>query len=144
MIRNGTDPSAIWITVDEWDRPAEPADPTPATLQYPSAEAWVADWLAVTVRRNVNERRGGRILAWCPRWWAHPEALNRLTGLWATWESTRTAIASGQVEAGLRWWLTYADPTLAVLFDPDHGPFSHCHRDGHRDDLQPLPVIEAP
>ena len=26
---------------------------------------------------------------WCPQWWAHPEAVSRLTALWRSWEAFR-------------------------------------------------------
>jgi hypothetical protein len=125
---------------DEWAFDEKPtrsasahAGPEP---YYPDAATWVTDWLAATVRRPVNEKRAGQTLAWCPRWWAHSEAVERLEATWRAWEAARL----GDPEAPARWWLGVLDPMLGRLMDPHLGPFAQCYRDGHTEDLAPLPV----
>lgn len=133
---------------DDWDdqdgtspdspTAAGPAMPRP---QYPDVAAWVTAWLAPTVRRHVNDKRGGEILAWCPCWHAHPEAVDRLTGMWRAWEASRVDTAPSAVAD---WWLSVADPMLTILMDPYRGPFADCHRSGHADTLPRLPLDPQP
>jgi hypothetical protein len=134
----GDDPDAL----DDEHNQVDPAD-APPEPRYPDLEAWVTQWLAPTVRREVNARKPGGILAWCPQWWRHAEAITRLEGLWRCWELARVAGAEGRPDAFVTWWLTMADPTLAVLFDPEQGPFARCHRAGH-EDLPALPSDPVP
>lgn len=100
---------------------------------YPTVGAWVTDWLAPTIRRPTSGR------CWCPSWWAHPEAVWRLSALWQAWE---TLMAEGDTGPS-SWWLQHADPHFRVLLATS-GPFAAC-RSGHSDDLAPLPVTpESP
>lgn len=73
--------------------------------------------------RPIIERRLGppRGVAWCPRWFDHPEAVYRLTAVWAAWEAT--------LDRSI-WLLRHVDPHLTVLFDGERGPFWRC-ADGH-------------
>ena len=95
---------------------------------YPTVEAFVTEYLAPIIRRPTAGR------CWCPSWWAHPEAVWRLTALWNAWEALTVDHDTGASS----WWLHHLDPHLRVLFDRA-GPFAGC-RGSHTDTLQPLPV----
>ena len=67
-------------------------------------------------RQTVPGRGDG--LRWCPRWWAHPLALDRLESLWRAWEALR-------LDPGTRlsvWYRDHFAPALADLTGAD-GPF---------------------
>lgn len=88
---------------------------TTTTPRYPDVGAWVDEWLLTTYQRTLNGHR-----TWCARWREHPEAVQRLEAMWAAWQRSH----DDPIKLGA-WWLTVADPHLAVLLDPD-GPFSGC------------------
>jgi hypothetical protein len=105
-------------------------DANDAGRQFESLHHWFNGWLATHYARPLDT--GGRV--WCPHWHEHPEAVSRLTALWLEWE--RAAAGDGRGMAG--WWLSYCDPTMAVLLDPD-GPFTDCRR-GHVAQTAVLPI----
>lgn len=100
-------------------------------VAYDSVESFVRDHVAVLVQRKLQGS-----VTWCPQWYLHPEAVDRLTALWRAWEELHDA-----PNAGLsRWWLNHADPHLAVLMDRLAGPFVYCSPDkGHSGRCGPLP-----
>ena len=57
---------------------------------YGSVEDFVAEFLSV-----ATEVRTGGPVSWCASWWAHPEAVLRLTALWRAWEALRLEPATG-------------------------------------------------
>jgi hypothetical protein len=97
-------------------------------------ETWVNHIYAPTfIRRTTQLQR------WCPSWWAHPEAIVRLTALWRTWEIARVA----ETGDGIADWLRgYFDPINPVLLGAE-GPFGSCTPDRHTD-TPALPVTPAP
>ena len=101
---------------------------------FPGLEEWVVGWLAPTVRRQHNENT----FRWCPQWWAHPEAISRLNGLWEAWENART---DGAI-AMLGWWQVL-DHHLTLLTSTG-GPFAQCTHTGHRSDGNPLTTAPSP
>ncbi|MFI6580975.1 DUF4913 domain-containing protein [Embleya sp. NPDC050493] len=111
----------------------EPApEPEPEKLFFPSVDVFVAEYLAPLLRRRLNRS----LAVWCPSWWAHPEAVARLTSLWRAFEYLRRDPALGVSI----WWTHHADPHLRALMDPDVGPFAVCDpRDGHSS--SPLPAL---
>ncbi len=114
------------------------ARPTPKPpLAFGSTAGWVTQMLFPTYRREVL--RAG--FTWCPRWWAHTEAVARLEALWRAWEHHRQLPAVGMAV----WWKDYADPTMAALFNPA-GPFAACTPTRHhdRDPVPPLPQEPPP
>lgn len=119
------------------ERPADaPAEPDEPELRYGSVLVFVEKHLVEMYRRDVSGQR----LRWCPCWWAHGEAWSRLESLWRAWEHLRLDGATGMAT----WWKDYADPTMAVLFDPD-GPFAGCSAErGHSPRHKPLPVEPMP
>jgi len=110
--------------------------PVPPLL-FGSTAAWATQMLFPTYRREVL--RAG--FTWCPRWWAHAEAVGRLEALWRAWEHHRQLPAMGMAT----WWKDYADPTMAALFSPT-GPFAACTPTRHhdRDPVPPLPQEPPP
>lgn len=125
------------VPADEWaEEEQEAAEPAPELL-YPSLDQWMAGYLAPTWRRNFGN---GSHATWCPGWWRHAEAVDRLTALWRAWEHLRLDPATGMAV----WWRDFADPAMAVLTDT-RGPFANCSPDrGHG--LLPggLPLEEPP
>ncbi|MFY1573276.1 DUF4913 domain-containing protein [Verrucosispora sp. WMMD703] len=121
------------------------ADPPPATSKpagdepvYRNVEAFVGDYLAhVVERRLASGPTSG--LNWCPRWWAHPEAISRLYALWRAWETLR--VSDPQTGMSI-WWRDHLDPHLAALA-AEYGPFSRCDPTKHTEP-RPLPVELAP
>lgn len=84
---------------------------------------WVAGYLLPRYRRSRQQR-------WCPVWWEHAEAVDRLDALWQSWEALRSEGPTGLAV----WWRDFADHHLHVLTDPELGPFHACDTDrgGHR------------
>jgi hypothetical protein len=92
--------------------------------------AWVEEHLAVVEYTHSDKSTA----AWCPEWWKHPEAVERL---WACFAARQQAtIDSGAHADSLSdWWLTHWDRHAAILFDASAGPFRKCDRNlGHLHD----------
>lgn len=118
------------------DQSSSTDNPAPATTRFPSVYGFVTGHLSDLYRRDVS----GQKVIWCPQWWAHGEAVSRLEALWRAWEHLRLDGGTGMAV----WWKDYADPTMAVLFDPQ-GPFAGCSTDrGHKPRLLPLPCEPMP
>ncbi|MEU5774598.1 DUF4913 domain-containing protein [Streptomyces venezuelae] len=127
-----TDESMHAATDEEAVRDEE----TRASLIFPSVEEFVTEYLSAVVHRRTDD--GSHV--WCPDWWAHAEAVARLTALWRAFEYLSSDPALGMSN----WWLHHADPHLAVLLDP-HGPFHACGpHHGHQERPPTLPVTSAP
>ena len=109
----------------------EKGPPEPA---YPNSATWVARWLCPNLEREIK-----RSFEWCPQWWDHPEAVQRLEALWRAWEILRLNGGTGMST----WWVDHADHHLALLCNPDIGPFGHCHTT-HGRDVAPLRATEPP
>lgn len=85
---------------------------------YTAIAVWVQHWLLPTVERRVAQgSRGG--IYWCTRWWAHPEALQRIYALWREWEKARADATMSH------WWRDHLDPHLLALAS-DNGAFHQC------------------
>ena len=97
-------------------------------------ETWVEHVYAVVFVRKISQNR-----RWCSQWWAHAEAIVRLTALWRTWEAAR---ASEEDSALADWLRTYFDALNPVLL-ADDGPFASCTVDRHSEQ-RPLPLTEPP
>lgn len=106
------------------ERPAEFGNP----------EEFVQNFLAPHIRRRL----GGRY-TWCSQWWAHEEALSRITALWLAFEYLRWEGALGMST----WWLHHADPHLSILLSKDDGPFAAC-KPGRHEVVDLLPTSPAP
>ena len=102
---------------------------------YPNVEAWVGEWVVAVFARR---RAGAGAIRWCPQWWAHPEAVVRLEGLWRAWEVLRR-----DPNLGMATWLRdHFDPQWRILTG-DTGPFLGCEGDKHHV-IPDLPVTAAP
>lgn len=107
-------------------------------LFFTSLEEFTTEFLSPLIRRRLNRA----VALWCPKWWAHPEAVSRLSSMWRAFEYLRKDPGLGMSV----WWTHHADPHLRALMDPDHGPFAVCDpRDGHNSSpLLPLPLVPVP
>ncbi|AKK07391.1 hypothetical protein CMUST_15510 (plasmid) [Corynebacterium mustelae] len=73
---------------------------------------------------------------WSPKWWAHPEAIARLDGLWRTFEKLRIDAPATHVELFLR---LHGDYHMRYLMQPD-GVFSQCRKE----DVPTVPLPSQP
>ena len=94
---------------------------------------WVEELLIPVYGREVSSTA-----MWCPRWWAHPEAVARLHALYLAW-MVLTGEGS-ELYGPAMWHRDYLDPTMAALRSPD-GPFAGCTSLGERPKHR---VLEAP
>lgn len=82
-----------------------------------------------SVGRHDDDAQTGTAIYWCPRWWLHPEAVNRIEALWRTWEQLRTDPMMGMSA----WWRDHFDHHWDRLVGSG-GVFAYCtptlHRDG--------------
>jgi hypothetical protein len=109
---------------DEGDDDEEEFDLFPAFLE------WVEEHLSVVEYTHSDKSTA----AWCPEWWKHPEAVERL---WACFEAREQARqdAAAHMDALSDWWLTHWDRHAAILLDAKAGPFRRCDRNlGHLHD----------
>ena len=113
----------------------EQAAPEPV---YRNVEAFVREYLTHVVERRIASGPDSG-LNWCPRWWAHPEAISRLYALWRAWETLR--VSDPQTGMSI-WWRDHLDPHLAAL-TAEYGPFNRCGPNKHTEP-RPLPVELAP
>ncbi|MFF1380672.1 DUF4913 domain-containing protein [Streptomyces sp. NPDC058308] len=130
-----TDEPGTWSEPDATDEQAIRDDERRATLVFPSVEDFVNDYLVHLVQRRTDD--GSHV--WCPCWWAHAEAIARLTALWRAFEYLSRDSALGMTN----WWLHHADPHLAVLLSP-YGPFHACGTSLGHQAPSPLPTEPAP
>lgn len=117
-------------------RKGKAAKEQPPPLVFSNVEEFVRDYVAPTYRRKL----GSSTATWCPEWWRHEEALQRLGAMWRTWENLRHDPVAGLST----WFLQHGDPHMRVLMDPDGGPFAACTKKGHAErPLEPLPLKPA-
>lgn len=118
--------------------PLDPVWPEGHSPHYPNTATWVSEWLCPTMEREIT-----RSVAWCPMWWDHPEAAERLDALWEAWELGR--LGGGTWKSA--WWVQHADRHLSRLCHPDTGPFGHCHSTHRRDTpawrSEPIPANDV-
>ena len=76
-------------------------------------------WVELMIHdtESVSDTKNERY--WCPQWWAHPEAVNRLNGLHAAYGQ---AVVDDTLSA---WWIQHWDSHARILF-AQHGPFENC------------------
>lgn len=98
-----------------FDGDGQPEDDVPEPV-FARVEDWVDQYFRPVFRRPV-----GGVYRWCPRWWAHAEAVTRLTALWRAWESCRLEPATGIAD----WLRDYLDPEMSALLSAQ-GPFYQC------------------
>src|SRR5260370_404619 len=113
--------------------PASPATGTESDVPLPAFES-VEDWIDSYFLPMFRRPLGGQY-RWCARWWAHAEAVSRLTALWRAWEALRPAPATGIRD----WCRAHLAYHLPILLGPD-GPFCQCDGSGHQE-LRPFPAV---
>lgn len=127
------------MTVDtqqQWPRQRqEESSESPPPPRFGHVEEFVSEFLSIAIQRKQNSLRS----VWCPKWWAHPEAVLRLTALHDAFEALRLQGGTGMSI----WWVGHADPQLAVLFNRENGPFMFCVG-GHTDVDCPLEHATPP
>ncbi|WP_234391494.1 DUF4913 domain-containing protein, partial [Nocardia suismassiliense] len=119
-IRNGHKDLLAPLPVDLELLPAElSAATTPAPGDaFGSVTEFVHTFLIDLYRRQVTDTNEK---VWCPQWWCHREARERLALLWHTYEYLRRGGPLGLST----WLLDHADHHMPDLFDP-RGVFSQC------------------
>lgn len=122
-----TDPAASRVRASQ--SPRDEATP-PESSGTPQLDDLFVDWViehCSIVEYVWSEKRA----AWCPEWWKHPEAVERL---WVLWLARTQAYANDDdLGAASSWWLQHWDRHAPILFDARLGPFRHCDRQlGHR------------
>ena len=113
--------------------PASPATGTDSDVPLPAFES-VEDWIGSYFLPMFRRPLGGQY-RWCAQWWAHAEAVSRLTALWRAWEAMRLEPATGISD----WYSAHLDYHLPILLGPD-GPFCQCDRSDHQE-LDPFRAV---
>ena len=113
--------------------PSEEADEGELEPLYPDVQSWVENLYVVTFIRPDTQQ-----VRWCASWWAHPEAIIRLTALWQTWEIARLVPGTGMAD-----WLRTNLDSLAPVLHSATGPFASCSPNTHRNQ-QPMQVTNPP
>jgi len=116
--------------------PAGPGPADPQEIPEPVFET-VEDWVDGYFRPRFRRPLGGEF-RWCPKWWAHPEAVSRLTALWRSWEACRLEPATGISD----WYRDHLDHHLPILLG-SRGPFFQCGPDSGHVDQPPFPADEV-
>ncbi|MET3976572.1 hypothetical protein ABIE39_002880 [Cellulosimicrobium sp. 4261] len=75
------------------------------------------EYLRNVYRRHIAGRGEHRV--WAAEWWKYDEAVIRLEALWRAWEHLHQDPATGMSV----WWRDHADHHMAILLDPQNGPF---------------------
>jgi hypothetical protein len=100
---------------------------------------WVIEHCSI-VEYVWSEKRA----AWCPEWWKHPEAVERLFALWTA--RTQAYANDEDLAAVSSWWAYHWDHHAPILFDTRTGPFRNCDKalgHLHDDGGTRTPVVEA-
>ncbi|WP_181436199.1 DUF4913 domain-containing protein [Curtobacterium sp. MCBD17_008] len=79
---------------------------------------WAEEHLSVVKCTHLDKSTA----VWCPEWWKHPEAVERL---WAWFEARQEAVidAADRADALSDWWLTHRDRHAAILFGGKAGSY---------------------
>lgn len=125
------------------DQPPPPED-TAATAQEETAEFvdWVRRQLLTVEAYGVDEKTA---VPWCPRWWVHPEAVERLRIAYKGYLKSLRLEKEGDGLALSSWWVYHWDHHARIIFDPRHGPFRWCNRTGHHSKSEPrhTPLVDV-
>ncbi|AKU15046.1 DUF4913 domain-containing protein [Luteipulveratus mongoliensis] len=90
-------------------------------IAYGSLPQFVERCILPNWRHETGGNDGAR---WCPRWWAHSEAISVLDGLWESFEVMRLE----PIPAMSLWRRDHLYPHMAHLTRPD-GTFWQCGLD---------------
>jgi hypothetical protein len=109
------------MTADPTVLPADENEDDLPEPFYDNVQDWVSDHFIPLYRRPL----GGEY-RWCPQWWRHGEAVERLTALWQSWEAMRLQPGTGTAS----WLRDHLDHQIPVLLGRS-GPFAQCSSDEH-------------
>ncbi len=87
------------------------------TVERPTQREFVT-WVEEFVSRLESVDRSSN-RHWCPQWWAHTEAVDRLSALHTQW------LMASEENSLSSWWVDHFDRHASILFSP-HGPFGGC------------------
>jgi len=122
-----------WRPSAQGDDDSTPSGPVAVKPCFGSVEAFVEGFLSL-----ATELRTGGPVAWCPKWWAHPQAVMRVSALWRAWETLRLEPGTGMST----WWTLHFDPHMRALVDAERGPFAFCGREHADGKPGPLPLVK--
>jgi hypothetical protein len=114
-----------------------------ASAETPHLDGLFVDWViehCSIVEYVWSEKRP----AWCPEWWKHPEAVERLFALWTA--RTQAYANDDDLAAVSSWWVYHWDHHAPILFDSRTGPFRNCDKalgHLHEVDGKHVPAVEA-
>lgn len=121
--------------------PAAIGAPGPAQRQwrFANVDEWVRGWLAPMC---LTELARDTTRSWCPKWWAHPIALERLTVVWHQYE---LAVQRKDLKTEFLHELDYQLDTLWS----SPGPFMFCQTptldmEGGHEQYRPPDLEQAP
>lgn len=89
---------------------------------------WVTEQLG---RVEAHGVRAADSPAWCPRWWEHPEVVERLYVAYTAYVHSAKLREEGDDMAMSSWWIQHWDHHARVIFDRTTGPFRACTRESH-------------
>lgn len=130
-------PQEPWATEGARTDPAkETGSGEQVALAFPNADMWLREWLlqiwqpvqAPDAVPSAPLSSSGANVHWCPKWWAHPEAVNRIELLWRSWEELRHDAMMG-MSIWFRDHFDYHWPKLVG----SGGVFTYCTEHVHRD-----------
>ncbi|WP_270260660.1 DUF4913 domain-containing protein [Kocuria marina] len=87
------------------------------TVDGPTQEEFVT-WVEGLVSRLESVDRSAN-MHWCRQWWAHTEAVERLSALHTQW------LIAKEENSMSAWWVDHFDRHASALF-ARHGPFGEC------------------
>lgn len=89
----------------------------PADVRF---RRWLEVFFIPTVESAVTEDR-----IWCPQWWKHPEAVDRMHALWVAHTAAMKEPATLS-----DWWLRHFDYHMQIITDR-RGIFALCQSGQH-------------
>ncbi|MDQ4504448.1 DUF4913 domain-containing protein [Sinomonas sp. ASV322] len=96
---------------------AEPAAAVDLVEEAEKSRSAFVRWIQGRLSRLESVNEGDN--SWCPVWWDHPEAVDRLHALWLAYIA---AEAEGELSG---WWVNHWDRHYAFLFGHE-GVFKQC------------------
>ena len=136
------DPFAVVDDPPATDPSGDTTGPEAPSTHFPNADTWLREWLLLvwqapttpSARPEHSALSSADTYHWCPKWWAHPEAVNRIEALWRSWEKMRVDPFMGMA----LWFRDQFDHHWPRLVNTG-GPFTFCTPTVHRD----LPMWQA-
>lgn len=117
--------------------PPDDSAPVDRAAETEGFVRWVGEQLAKMEGFGV-EKRGE--VPWCPRWWEHPEVVQRLYVSWQAHGKAVEQTRDGDLQALSQWWIYHWDHHAAKIFDRTRGPLRFCTPKEHHGDGAPKQV----